>query len=322
MRAVVTGAAGFLGSHLCDAILDRGGQVLAFDNFSTGHAVNLHHLLGRDEFFLTECDVTDPNPSYHYKLVDDLQPTHIFHLASLASPTKYIENKISTLLVGAEGTRYMLDLATMHGARFIMASTSEVYGDPEVTPQPESYWGNVNSVGPRSCYDESKRYAEALCMAYQQELGTSVGILRLFNTFGPRMSPYDGRAVPTFVRLALDRKPMTITGDGTQTRSLCYVSDTIEAFIRMAECGYTGPINIGNPEEITMVKLARTINFIANGVDYEAEPVFIKDIGDDPKRRCPDIYAAKQLLYWKPTVNYIEGLTKMIQYERDRMVVA
>lgn len=321
-RALVTGAAGFLGSHLCDALLEEQFHVLAFDNFATGQRSNIDHLLGRDDFFLSPCDVTDPDVSYHYKLIESLKPTHIFHMAGLASPTKYVEAKIDTLRVGAEGTRYMLDLATYHGARFIMASTSEIYGDPAVTPQPESYWGNVNSVGPRSCYDESKRYAEALCVAYQQELGTSVGILRLFNTFGPRMSLDDGRAVPTFVRQAIERKPMTITGDGTQTRSLCYVSDTIEAFLRMADTGHVGPINIGNPNEITMTKLAKTINFITNGVEYEAEPIYIDSIGDDPKRRCPDIQKAEQLLGWTPTVNYIEGLTRMIDYEHSRIAVA
>jgi len=304
--SVVTGGAGFLGSHLCEYLLQKGHRVVCLDNLDTGSLQNIEHL--RDEAFeFQSVDVSefiDVRGSVDY----------VFHLASPASPIDYLRLPLKTLKVGSYGTHNALGLAKFKRARFLLASTSEVYGDPLVHPQPEGYWGNVNPIGPRGVYDESKRYSEAMAMAYHRQQGVDTAIARIFNTYGPRMRPNDGRAVPTFVRQAIADKPITIFGDGTQTRSFCYVSDLIDGLFRLATSGEHVPINIGNPTETTLLELADTI-VAATG--SKSETVFEALPVDDPKVRRPDTTRASSLLGWAPTVTLADGLAKVIAFERS-----
>jgi dTDP-glucose 4,6-dehydratase len=294
---LVTGGSGFLGSHLCDALLARGNRVICVDNFDTGSLANISHLRGPSFAFL-HADITDP---FFVEEPVDV----VYHFASPASPIDYLRLPLHTLKVGSYGTHHALGLAKLHRARFVTASTSEVYGDPQVHPQPESYWGHVNPIGPRGVYDEAKRYAEALTMAYHRQQGVDTGIVRIFNTYGPRMRPHDGRAIPTFLRQALQDKPITVFGDGSQTRSFCYVSDLIDGIIRLAESGIHQPVNVGNPHEFTLLELARTVVDVTGS---RSEIVFQALPTDDPQVRQPDITLAKQLLGWEPGVELREGL--------------
>ena len=306
MRAVVTGGAGFVGSHLCERFLAEGWEVLCLDSLLTGSTANLDGLRDDPRFAFEEHDVTEPT-----RVAGGVD--RILHFASPASPIDYLEHPIETLRVGALGTMHALDLARDKGAAFVLASTSEVYGDPLVHPQPESYWGNVNPVGPRSVYDESKRYAEALTMAYHRAHDLPVRILRIFNTYGERMRSRDGRAVPTFIRQALAGEPLTVHGDGSQTRSLCYVSDLIEGVWRLAGSELTGPVNIGNPSEITIAELAARIATIAGS----GAPIVNTDRPvDDPELRRPDITLARAALGWEPLVPLDEGLGRTIAWAR------
>ncbi|MGW1024968.1 UDP-glucuronic acid decarboxylase family protein [Streptomyces sp. NPDC002577] len=305
MRAVVTGGAGFIGSHLCGRLLEAGyTDVVCVDNFLTGKPENIAHLAGRDGFRLIGCDVVQG-------LDIDGPVDAVLHFASPASPVDYLRHPLATLRAGAEGTRHALELANLHGARFVLASTSETYGDPQVHPQPESYWGNVNPVGPRSCYDEAKRYAEALTMAYRRSRGTDAGIIRIFNTFGPRMRPGDGRVVPNLIRQALDGAPMTVTGDGSQTRSLCFVDDLVDGVLRMLGASIGGPVNLGNPHEVTMLELAHWIRELTCS---RSEIVLVPLPTDDPKRRRPDIALAGSELGWQPRSSVEEGLLRTIEW--------
>jgi len=312
MRAVVTGGAGFLGSHLCEQLLDDGHEVLALDNFLTGTADNLEHLLGRPGFTLRRVDLTD--------FVHVTGPVdHVLHFASPASPIDYLQLPIETLKVGSIGTLHALGLAKEKGARFLLASTSETYGDPQVHPQPESYWGHVNPVGPRGVYDEAKRYAEALTMAYRRTHGMDTAIVRIFNTYGPRMRPNDGRAIPTFVRQALSGEPITVAGDGSQTRSVCYVSDLVDGILRLLRSDLAGPVNIGNPYELSILELAERIRELAKS---ESEIVFVPRPEDDPCVRQPDITVARRELGWEPVVPLAEGLERTIESFRPHPDVA
>jgi dTDP-glucose 4,6-dehydratase len=297
----VTGGAGFLGSHLCEALLDRGHRVICVDNLETGSLSNIEHLRS-DELVFVPHDLT------HH--VDVPEPVDfVYHLASPASPIDYLRLPLQTLKVGSYGTHNALGLAKVKRARFLLASTSEVYGDPQVHPQPETYWGHVNPIGPRGVYDEAKRYAEALTMAYHRQQGVDTTIVRIFNTYGPRMRPHDGRAIPTFLRQALESKPLTVFGDGSQTRSFCYVDDLVRGLVLLAESGEHLPVNIGNPAELTLLGLAEAI-LRATGstskIVYEALPV------DDPQVRQPDITRAQQLLGWEPEVGLEEGLRRTL----------
>jgi dTDP-glucose 4,6-dehydratase len=301
---LVTGGAGFLGSHLCDFLLHKGHFVIAVDNLLTGSGRNIAHNLGNPRFRFMEYDVTN---YIHVETKLD----GIFHLASPASPLDYLKFPIETLLVGSTGTLRVLELARHHRARFLISSTSEVYGDPLVHPQAEDYWGNVNPIGPRSVYDEAKRYAESLVMAFHREYQLDTRIVRIFNTYGPRMKLDDGRVVPTFIKQALDGEPLTVFGDGLQTRSFCYVSDLIEGMYRLMMSSYHLPVNIGNPKEITMLKLANTILKLTgskSSIDYRPLPA------DDPRLRKPDISKAREVLEWKPQVGLFEGLKRTIKY--------
>jgi len=299
--AVVTGGAGFLGSHLSDSLIARDFRVICIDNLDTGSLQNVEHLRGENYTFINQ-DVT----SY----VDVPEPVDfVYHLASPASPIDYARLPLQTLKVGSYGTHNALGLAKFKRARFLIASTSEVYGDPQVHPQPETYWGNVNPIGPRGVYDEAKRYSEAMTMAYHRQQGVDTAIARIFNTYGPRMRPNDGRAVPTFVRQALEGKPLTVFGDGSQTRSFCYVDDLIRGLIALAESEEHLPVNLGNPNEFTMNELADTVIRVTGSkseIIHEALPV------DDPQVRQPDITRARQLLSWKPEVQLEEGLRSML----------
>jgi dTDP-glucose 4,6-dehydratase len=306
-HAVVTGGAGFVGSHLCTALLDQGASVTCVDDFCTGSAENVAHLTGRPGFTLLQADVTKP---FEVGRAAGL----VLHFASPASPADYLRLPLHTLETGSLGTRNALALAHRDGARFILASTSEVYGDPQQHPQNERYWGNVNPVGPRSVYDEAKRFGEALTVAEAAERGTDTGIVRLFNTYGPRMRGYDGRAVPTFVRQALAGEPLTVTGDGLQTRSLAYVDDTVRGILAMAASDLRGPVNLGNPAEITMLELARTVISLAGS---RSAVGFIDRPTDDPAVRCPDITLARGKLQWEPRVDAVEGLARTIAWFRE-----
>jgi dTDP-glucose 4,6-dehydratase len=305
--SVVTGGAGFLGSHLCDYLLANGQQVICLDNLDTGTLENVEHI--RDGGFeFRAVDVSE-----HISI--DGPVDFVFHLASPASPIDYLRLPLHTLKVGSYGTHNALGLAKFKRARFLLASTSEVYGDPLVHPQTESYWGNVNPIGPRGVYDESKRYAEAMTMAYHRQQGVDTCIARIFNTYGPRMRPHDGRAVPTFIRQALKGEPLTIFGAGTQTRSFCYVDDLVEALFRLAGSEAHDPVNLGNPAELTLNQLAQEVLDItgsASEMIYQALPT------DDPRVRCPDITRATALLGWSPRVTLADGLRHTVEYERDR----
>jgi len=303
--SVVTGGAGFLGSHLCEYLLEKDHRVICLDNLDTGSLQNIEHL--RDagfEFQNVDCtEFIDVEGDVDF----------VFHLASPASPIDYLRLPLKTLKVGSYGTHNALGLAKFKRARFVLASTSEVYGDPLVHPQPEEYWGNVNPIGPRGVYDESKRYSEALTMAYHRQQGVDTAIARIFNTYGPRMRPNDGRAVPTFVRQAIAGKPITIFGDGSQTRSFCYVTDLITGLYDLAASGEHTPVNLGNPHEMTLLELARSIITVTESTSeivFQALPL------DDPKVRRPDIGKAKSLLAWEPTVPLAEGLAKVVAFER------
>jgi dTDP-glucose 4,6-dehydratase len=299
---IVTGGAGFLGSHLCDHLLAKDHRVICLDNLDTGSLQNIEHIRHPKFTFLNQ-DLTEP-----LFLGDDVD--FVYHLASPASPIDYARLPLHTLKVGSYGTHHMLGLAKFKRARFLLASTSEVYGDPEVHPQPEDYWGNVNPIGPRGVYDEAKRYAEALTMAYHRQQGVDTCIARIFNTFGSRMRPHDGRAIPTFLRQALQDKPVTVFGDGNQTRSFCYVDDLIRGFVLLAESDVHLPVNLGNPKEMTLLQLAEAVIEVAESrseIVFEALPV------DDPRVRQPDITRARQLLGWEPAVELRDGLRRTIE---------
>jgi dTDP-glucose 4,6-dehydratase len=300
--AVVSGGAGFLGSHLCDHLLEKGHRVICVDNLDTGSLQNIEHLHNSDEFLFVNHDVTAP-------FFIDEGIDFVFHLASPASPIDYLRLPLHTLKVGSYGTHNMLGLAKFKRSRFLIASTSEVYGDPQVHPQPETYWGHVNPIGPRGVYDEAKRYAEALTMAYHRQQGVDTCIARIFNTYGPRMRPHDGRAIPTFIRQALENKPLTVFGDGSQTRSFCYVDDLIRGLYGLATSGEHLPVNIGNPHEMTLLELAEAVIRVTGSkseIVFEALPV------DDPQVRQPDITRAQQVLGWEPEVGLDEGLKRLL----------
>jgi dTDP-glucose 4,6-dehydratase len=311
MRVLITGGAGFLGSHLCDKFLAEGHTVIAMDNLITGSTRNIEHLAGRDDFLFIKQDVT--NYIYIEGPIDA-----VLHFASPASPIDYLNLPIQTLKVGALGTHKALGLAKAKGARFLQASTSEVYGDPQVHPQPETYWGHVNPIGPRGVYDEAKRFAEALTMAYYRYHNVDTKIVRIFNTYGPRMRLEDGRVVPNFIPQALRGEPLTVFGDGLQTRSFCYCSDLIDGIYRLLLSDEHEPINIGNPTELTILEFAETINRLTgNPAGIVVQPE--KRIQDDPQTRQPDITKARTLLGWSPQVSLDEGLTKTIEYFRNRI---
>ena len=307
MRAVVTGGAGFLGSHLCDRLIKDGWQVLCVDNLVTGSTANIDHLRQNPGFAFQQHNVSEP-------IHIDGSVEAVLHFASPASPVDYAQHPIHTLKVGTLGTHNLLGLARAKQARFLLASTSEVYGDPLVHPQPESYWGNVNPVGPRGVYDEAKRAAEAFTMAYHRTHGLRTRIVRIFNTHGPRMRRDDGRAVPNFITQALRGEPLTIYGDGSQTRSLCYVDDLIEGIVRLLETDYSEPVNLGNPEEVSMLDLANTIRRLSGS---RSELVRKPLPEDDPKQRRPDITRARQILGWEPRVSMEEGLRRTIAWFRS-----
>ncbi|GAA2424265.1 UDP-glucuronic acid decarboxylase family protein [Streptomyces macrosporus] len=307
-RAVVTGGAGFVGSHLCERLLDDGWRVVAVDNLISGAEGNVAPLLDRPGFAFLRRDVCAPDaltdlPGGPFDLV--------FHLACPASPADYLRLPLETLETGSSGTRNALELAARDGARMVLASTSEVYGDPRVHPQREDYWGNVNPVGPRSVYDEAKRYAEALVTAHRRARGTDTAIVRIFNSYGPRMRAGDGRAVPTFIRQALAGEPLTVAGDGSQTRSLCYVDDTVAGIVALAESNLAGPVNIGGEEETTVLDIARRIVKLTGS----SSPItFVERPGDDPARRRPDTTLAREKLGWEPRVDWQEGLERTIEW--------
>jgi dTDP-glucose 4,6-dehydratase len=300
--SLVTGGAGFLGSHLCDELLRRGHRVICVDNLETGTLANIEHIRNED-FVHLNLDIIEP-----YFVEEPID--FVYHLASPASPIDYLRLPLHTLKVGSYGTHHTLGLAKRHRARFLLASTSEVYGDPQEHPQKETYWGHVNPIGPRGVYDEAKRYAEALTMAYHRQQGVDTGIVRIFNTYGPRMRPHDGRAIPTFLRQALQDRPITVFGDGSQTRSFCYVADEIRGIIALAESGYHMPVNIGNPTEFTLLELARTVIEVTGSrseIVFEALPT------DDPQVRRPDIALAREILGWEPTIELRDGLRMTIE---------
>jgi dTDP-glucose 4,6-dehydratase len=313
MRILITGGAGFIGSHLCDYLLEQGHEVIAIDNLSTGSTANIAHLAGNERFHFIKHNVTD----YIYA---EGPLDAVLHLASLPSPVDYLNYPIQTLKVGALGTHKALGLAKAKGARFLLASTSEVYGDPLVHPQPEDYWGNVNPVGPRGVYDESKRFAEALAMAYHRYHGVETRIVRIFNTYGPRMRLDDGRVVPNFIRQALLGEPLTVYGDGTRTRSFCYVSDLVEGMIRLLLSDEVYPVNMGNPQEMTILEFAHKVLEVTGS---KAKIVFVhprdERTQDDPMVRQPDIAKAWRVLGWEPAVSLEEGLARTVEWFRGRL---
>jgi dTDP-glucose 4,6-dehydratase len=311
-RALVTGGAGFLGSHVCERLLGAGYEVICLDNLLTGTPANIAHLLQHDRFRMLRTDVTD-----FVHVGDNVDA--VLHFASPASPVDYLRLPIHTLKVGSIGTLHALGLAREKGAHFVLASTSEVYGDPQVHPQPEDYWGHVNPVGPRGVYDEAKRFAEALTMAYRQVHGVSTSIVRIFNTYGPRMRPGDGRAIPTFIRQGLSGEPMTVAGEGSQTRSVCYVDDLVEGIARVVEARCPGPVNLGSPDEWTVRDLAERVRAMTGArsrIDYVERPI------DDPEVRRPDIALARQELGWQPTVSLDDGLRSTIAWFRSQLAEA
>ncbi len=305
-RTLVTGGAGFLGSHLCERLLAEDHRVVCLDNFLTGHRRNIEHLLDDQDFELVEHDIS--RPYFSDKKIDN-----ILHFASPASPIDYLELPIQTLKVGSLGTHNTLGLAHQHKARFCLASTSEVYGDPLIHPQPETYWGNVNPVGPRGVYDEAKRFAEAMVMAYHRYHRVETRIVRIFNTYGPRMRPRDGRVVPNFIQQALRGEPLTVYGDGSQTRSFCYVTDLVDGIYRLLTSNEVDPVNIGNPREMSILEFARVIRDLS---ESESEIVFRNLPVDDPKTRQPDITRARELLGWQPRVELETGLGQTLEYFR------
>jgi dTDP-glucose 4,6-dehydratase len=307
--SVVTGAAGFLGSHLTDLLVKGGHKVIGIDNFVTGSIDNIAHLGGNPNFKFIQQDVTE-------FLFLDSPVDYVWHFASPASPVDYLELPIQTLKVGSLGTHKALGLAMHKGARFLLASTSEIYGDPLIHPQTEEYWGNVNTIGPRGCYDESKRFAEAITMAYHREHKVNTRIVRIFNTYGPRMRINDGRVVPAFISQALKNKPVTVFGEGKQTRSFCFVSDLIEGIYRLMMSSYDQPVNIGNPKELTMVQFAEQI---IRATKSKSKIVFKPLPQDDPKQRRPDITKARTILKWEPQVDLEQGLTDTIAYFRTKV---
>ena len=307
--SVVTGAAGFLGSHLVDLLLARGHRVIGIDNFITGSVDNITHLGGHPDFKFIQQDVTE-------FLFLDGPVDYVWHFASPASPVDYLEFPIQTLKVGSLGTHKVVGLAKYKGARFLLASTSEIYGDPLVHPQTEDYWGNVNPIGPRGCYDESKRFAEALTIAYRKQHHVQTRIVRIFNTYGPRMRLNDGRVVPAFIGQALKNKPLTVFGTGSQTRSFCYVSDLVEGIYRLMMSPVTEPVNIGNPQEMTMLEFAHAI---IRATGSRSKIVFRRLPQDDPRQRRPDITRARTRLGWEPKVALAEGLAKTIEYFRRKV---
>jgi dTDP-glucose 4,6-dehydratase len=306
---LVTGGSGFLGSHLCDHLCAKGYRVICVDNLETGNLKNIAHIKDGDNFRFVQADITQ-----HYEVDETVD--FVYHMASPASPIDYARLPLHTLKVGAYGTHNTLGLAKAKRARFMLASTSEVYGDPEVHPQKETYWGNVNPIGPRGVYDEAKRYAEAMTMAYLRQQGVDTAIVRIFNTYGPRMRPHDGRAIPTFLRQALSEKPVTVFGDGSQTRSFCYVDDLVRGLIALMESGVHEPVNIGNPIEMTLLEMAKTVIELTESrseIVFEALPV------DDPKVRQPDISRAKDLLGWEPEIDLREGLRRTIDHAMEQL---
>jgi dTDP-glucose 4,6-dehydratase len=308
---LVTGGAGFLGSHLCDELLARGNRVICVDNLETGSLANIAHIRDPERFEFLHVDITAP---YFVEEPVDF----VYHFASPASPIDYLRLPLHTLKVGSYGTHHTLGLAKAKRARFLTASTSEVYGDPLEHPQSESYWGHVNPIGPRGVYDEAKRYAEALTMAYHRQQGVDTAIVRIFNTYGARMRPHDGRAIPTFLRQALGNRPITVFGDGSQTRSFCYVSDLIRGIIALAESGHHYPVNIGNPDEFTLLELAEIVKELTGStaeIVYEALPE------DDPKQRKPNIALANELLSWSPEVSLRDGLQRTIEQSGVELLV-
>ncbi len=311
MRILISGGAGFLASHLTDLLLSQGHEVVGVDNFITGKRENVAHLAGNSDYRLIEADVCDP-------LKIDGPIDRIYHMASPASPIGYVKHQIATVKVNSQGTWNLLELSLEKKARFLVASTSECYGDPAVHPQREDYWGNVNPIGLRSMYDEPKRFAEACTMAYHRERKADTRIIRIFNTYGPRMDPYDGRVVISFIRQALNHEPLTVFGDGKQTRSLCYVSDLVRGINLTMESDFHEPINLGNPQELTILDIAKEILALIpeskSVITHQPMPP------DDPKVRCPDITRAKQILGWQPVVSRREGLSKMIEFYRDQFV--
>jgi dTDP-glucose 4,6-dehydratase len=308
--SVVTGASGFLGSHLVDKLLGAGHEVIGIDNFITGNPDNLAHLTGNSKFKFLNHDVT------HFLFIDRPKIDYIFHFASPASPIDYLELPIQTLKVGSLGTHNALGLAKAKGARFLLASTSECYGDPLVHPQTEDYWGNVNPIGPRGVYDEAKRFAEAMTMAYHRTHGVETRIVRIFNTYGPRMRLKDGRVVPAFISQALRNEPVTVFGEGKQTRSFCYVSDLIEGIFRLSQSDYVNPVNIGNPMELTIREFAeRIIRLTGSTSSIIEKPLPV----DDPQQRQPDITRAKKILDWEPKVALEDGLRETIDYFKTKV---
>lgn len=312
MRAVVTGGAGFLGSHLSDGLIKRGWDVLCLDNLATGANANVAHLRDNSKFELRQQDVTQ------FIKVDGAVDA-VLHFASPASPPDYLRLPIQTLKVGSLGTHNALGLAMAKNAKFLLASTSECYGDPEVSPQPETYWGHVNPIGPRGVYDEAKRFSEAITMAYCRHHGVDTKIVRIFNTYGPRMRLNDGRALPNFLYQALSGEPITVYGDGSQTRSFCYVSDLIEGILLLLESDEHEPVNIGNPQEITIREFAERVKALVGAkVDIIYQPL----PQDDPKQRCPDISKARRVLRWEPKINLEEGLRRTLEYFREKVAAA
>jgi dTDP-glucose 4,6-dehydratase len=306
-RAVVTGGAGFVGSHICEALIERGVRVVCVDDLSTGSIGNLVGIDNREDFELVIADVSEGLQMIEGSI------DAVLHLASAAAPPDYLARPLETLRAGSEGTRHALELATMHDARFILGSTSEVYGDPGVHPQPESYWGNVNPIGARSVYDEAKRFAEALTMAWHRTHGTNVGIARIFNTYGPRLRPTDGRVVSNFLVQAIEGKPLTVYGDGTQTRSLCFVDDTVQGLVELLSSEFVGIMNIGNPDEHTVLELA---DIVLRLTGSRSTIVHTQLPEDDPGRRCPDITVARKHLGWEPMTSLEEGLRRTADYFR------
>jgi len=309
LRAVITGGAGFLGSHLCDQLIERGWEVLCLDNLATGSAANIVHLIPHPRFQFKQQDVT--------KYIDVPGAVDaVLHFASPASPDDYLKLPIPTLKVGALGTHNALGLALAKKSKFFLASTSECYGDPEVSPQPETYWGHVNPIGPRGVYDEAKRFAEAMTMAYYRFHGVDTRIVRIFNTYGPRMRLNDGRALPNFLYQALTGQPITVYGSGKQTRSFCYVSDLVEGILRLLDSNEHEPTNIGNPQEITILEFAERIRTLTG---TKAEIIFKPLPQDDPKQRCPDIAKARRILHWEPKVTLEEGLRRTLEYFQKKV---